>query len=56
MTSDVFVGGVCLDLNGDRRLTDNFFDLYPGVPYFIAWDESYPLPKLLHLNEFLMKE
>lgn len=27
------VWGVCLDLDGDQPLEDNFFDLYPGVPY-----------------------
>ncbi len=31
---DSFALGVCLDLDGDDAdLSDNFFDLYPGVPY-----------------------
>ena len=33
-TCDTFALGVCLDLNGDDPgLSDNFFDLYPSVPY-----------------------
>ncbi|MBX3099364.1 MAG: hypothetical protein KF761_07250 [Salinibacterium sp.] len=40
--SDVFVLGVCLDLDGERMLSDNFFDLYPGVPYSVSWDGSEP--------------
>ncbi len=33
-TSDAFVFGVCLDLDGDDgELGDNFFDLFPGRPY-----------------------
>lgn len=31
-TSERFVMGICIDLDG-RRLSDNFFDLYPGKPY-----------------------
>ena len=35
-TSDTLVLGVCLDLDGDdENLSDNFFDLYPGVPYTV---------------------
>jgi beta-mannosidase len=30
LKSDVFVLGACIDLDG-ARLTDNFFDLFPGV-------------------------
>jgi hypothetical protein len=33
-TCHTFALGVCLDLDGDDAgLSDNFFDLYPGVPY-----------------------
>ena len=35
-TSDTLVLGVCLDLDGDdAALSDNFFDLFPGVPYTV---------------------
>ncbi len=35
--SPVFVWGVCLDLGGEARLPDNFFDLYPGQPVRLPW-------------------
>ncbi len=38
LTSDVFCWGVCLDANGDTAVSDNVFDLLPGVPYRMAWD------------------
>lgn len=34
---DTFVWGVCLDLDGEIALSDNFFDIYPGIPYSIPW-------------------
>jgi beta-mannosidase len=40
--SPVFVLGVCLDLDGEATLDDNFFDLYPGIPHTIAWDLDRP--------------
>jgi len=41
--ADRFVWGVCLDLDGETSLADNFFDLYPGQVYSIAWHgEHYP--------------
>ncbi|MBU4201301.1 MAG: hypothetical protein KKE37_08140 [Verrucomicrobia bacterium] len=36
-TSDTFVWGVCLDLNGQKLMPDNFFDVYPGIPHVIPW-------------------
>ncbi len=33
LEADNFVMGVCLDIRGDRSLTDNQFDLYPHIPY-----------------------
>ncbi len=44
--SAVFVWGVCLDLDGDAPLADNFFDLYPGIPYRIPWRGKQP-PQVL---------
>jgi beta-mannosidase len=48
--SATFVWGVCLDLDGERALADNFFDIYPGVPYRIDWDQSEP-PRVLHVGD-----
>jgi beta-mannosidase len=35
--ADRFVWNVCLDLDGETPLADNFFDLYPGQPHTILW-------------------
>jgi beta-mannosidase len=34
---DRFAWAVCLDLDGEVPLADNFFDLYPKIPHTIAW-------------------
>ncbi|MBC8137341.1 MAG: hypothetical protein H8F28_15785 [Fibrella sp.] len=39
LRSDVFCWGVCLDADGDAAVSDNCFDLLPGVPYRMVWDE-----------------
>ncbi len=39
-TSRTFVWGVCLDLAGRKPMSDNFFDVYPGIPHAIAWRGS----------------
>ena len=46
-SSDVFVWGVCLDLEGKEKLGDNFFDLYPGMDYVIPWSGA-EAPRILH--------
>jgi beta-mannosidase len=48
-TSDTFAWGVCLDLNGEQALADNFFDVYPGVPHEVAWPWDQP-PRVLHVG------
>lgn len=40
--SSTFAWGVCLDLEGERRMPDNFFDIYPDVPYSIPWESDRP--------------
>lgn len=45
-TSATYVWGVCLDLDGECALADNFFDLYPGRPYAIPWAGAEP-PRVL---------
>jgi beta-mannosidase len=40
--SPTFVWGVCLDLAGDRPLPDNFFDVWPGIPYTLPWSGEAP--------------
>jgi beta-mannosidase len=41
-TSPTFAWGVCLDLDGERVLGDNYFDLFPGTPYAIPWPHAEP--------------
>ena len=40
LRSDAFVWGVCLDVDGERPVADNCFDLLPGVAYTLPWDEK----------------
>jgi beta-mannosidase len=35
LTSPVFVWGVALDIDGESDITDNCFDLLPGIPYVV---------------------
>ena len=39
--SDTFAWGVCIDLDGETPLADNFFDLYPGIPHVVAQPENF---------------
>ena len=45
--SDTFAWRVCLDLDGERRLPDNFFDLLPGIPYEVEWPADLGEPRVL---------
>jgi len=44
--SRTFALGVCLDLDGTRTLSDNFFDVFPGEPHVIPWPDPHP-PRIL---------
>lgn len=50
--SDTFCWGVCLDLEGEEPLADNFFDVWPGVPHAISWAGSEP-PRVLRVGNTL---
>ena len=52
--SDTFDWNVCLDLDGEDPLADNFFDVFPGIPYAIAWNKP-ALPRILHVGNDLPK-
>jgi beta-mannosidase len=43
-SSPGFVWGVCLDPNGEEPLSDDLFDLLPGVDYWIKWPADRALP------------
>jgi beta-mannosidase len=47
--SDTFAWGVCLDLEGETPIADNFFDIYPSIPHAIAWPQS-EAPQVLHIG------
>ena len=47
--SKVFAWRVCLDLDGDKKLADNFFDVYPLQSHTIAWPFRAP-PKILYVG------
>ncbi len=40
--SEVFVWGVCLDVDGETPLADNCFDLLPGIAYPVPWSAAQP--------------
>ena len=35
ITSPVYVWGLCLDIDGESDISDNCFDLLPGIPYVV---------------------
>jgi beta-mannosidase len=41
-TSEVYAMGVCIDVEGETALEDNFFDLLPGIPKKISWTFEMP--------------
>jgi len=48
--SETFAWRVCLDLDGETPLPDNFFDLLPGVPYVLDWPAALGDPKVLRIG------
>ncbi|MEI6421641.1 MAG: hypothetical protein WCP55_05440, partial [Lentisphaerota bacterium] len=51
--SDVFALDVCIDLDGEEKLADNFFDLWPGVPYSMPWLKKNP-PQVIRTGRVLI--
>jgi len=49
-TSTTFAWRVCLDLDGERALPDNFFDLYPGIPTVLDWPKELGAPRVCRLG------
>ena len=47
---DAFAWRVCLDLEGDIPLADNFFDLLPGLPVEMPWLEKWGKPKVRYIG------
>ena len=49
-TSEVFAWNVCLDLDGEKALPDNFFDLLPGVPRNLPWPANLGAPVIVRVG------
>ena len=48
--SDIFAWRVCLDLDGEHALPDNFFDVLPGIPTVLDWPEELGEPRILRVG------
>lgn len=53
---NVFAWRVCLDLDGEQALTDNFFDVYPGIPTVLDWPERLGEPRVLRTGNDVASE
>lgn len=49
-TSNTFAWRVCLDLDGEQALPDNFFDIYPGIPTVLNWPKQLGTPIVLRVG------
>lgn len=52
-TSDTFAFRVCPDLDGERALLDNFFDVYPSIPTVLDWPKKWGAPKILRVGNLV---
>jgi beta-mannosidase len=50
---DVFAWRICLDLDGEQVLPDNFFDILPDVPTVLDWPEALGRPRVLRVGNDL---
>jgi beta-mannosidase len=50
LESDAFAWRVCLDLDGERALPDNFVDVLPGIPTRLDWPTSLGEPHILFVG------
>ena len=51
--SKAFAWGVAIDLNGERPLPDNCFDILPGIEYRIPWPAREPLPSVVRVGNLV---
>ncbi|MEI7834658.1 MAG: glycoside hydrolase family 2 protein, partial [bacterium] len=54
LTATTFVWGVALDVDGERPLADNCFDLLPNQPYTIPWAEELGEPTVISTGNKMM--
>jgi len=55
LVSPTFAWGVALDLDGERPVPDNCFDLIPGIPYDVEWPKTLGEPKVLMTGNALVR-
>ena len=51
--SSVLAWRVCLDLDGDKALPDNFFDLLPGIPTILDWPAALGEPVIARCGNLI---
>jgi beta-mannosidase len=51
LQSDMFVWGACIDTDGEKEVSDNCFDLLPGIPYTLPWNAKDPPRVIFTGNE-----
>jgi beta-mannosidase len=47
--SRAFAWNVCLDLDGEKKLPDNFFDVLPGIPTVLDWPARLGKPRIIRI-------
>jgi beta-mannosidase len=55
LTSSVFVWGACIDINGEANISDNCFDLFPGIPYTVELNKGEKITIKTTGNDLLLK-
>jgi beta-mannosidase len=55
LVSAVFVWGACIDIDGEKNIPDNCFDLLPGIPYSIPWTDKETPGIVFTGNELLIQ-
>ena len=54
LSSEAFVWGLCLDLDGEWPLQDNCFDLIPEIPYRMPWHDELGDPAVERIGNDLV--
>lgn len=54
--SSVYVWSACIDLDGEKELPDNNFDLIPNLEYTIPWPENSALPVIVKTGNELFQD
>jgi beta-mannosidase len=52
--SGTFVWGACIDIDGEKEMPDNCFDLLPGIPYTVPWSGK-EAPRVLFTGNSLFQ-